>query len=76
MNKYTGKATAVIDFSFSMQASSVEEAVEEIIYADWLEFELKDSGNKIFDSYEVEDWCIAEATTPIQIQNLKIQEEK
>lgn len=59
--EYYGRASVVIDLCFTVEADSLEEAQEKIIGAECLEFELLDNaGNKIFETYETNDWYVVD----------------
>lgn len=59
--EYYGRASVVIDLCFTVEADSLEEAQEKIIYAECMEFELlDDAGNKIFETYETNDWYVVD----------------
>lgn len=78
---FIGDASIVIDLSFSVEADSLEEAVEKVIYAECMEFELlDDAGNKIFETYETNDWYVVDKAQQGNIRqsgihDFEIQEE-
>jgi len=75
MKEFQGRASVVIDLSFSIEANSLEEAKEKILYVDNMEFELKDmEGDKILQDYEMNDWYIVDKAQQGNIQQSGISD--
>lgn len=61
MKEFYGSASIVIDLSFSVKANSIEEAKENILCAEYMEFQLKDfDDNNILEDYETNDWYVVD----------------
>lgn len=79
--KYYGRASVVIDLSFEVEANSIDEAKEKILYAECMEFQLKDlSNNNVLEDYETNDWYVVDKAQNGNIRqsgisNFEIQEE-
>ena len=74
---FQGRASVVIDLSFSIEANSLEEAKEKIIDAECMEFDITTTiGNTIFEDFDINDWYIVDETQQGNIQQSGIHDFK